>query len=158
MNDLAQMIGLSPDGDWDDELELAERCHTDSCGHVMSEGCHHKPDCPHYCEDGHFSGDDLVMAEIGTGWPARWETALEQRDEAISALALLVSEADYWSYEWSDGKGRSWRFSEIQPSLQRALQAAREIVSSTDHRTLQIVRRDYFDSLQRTALGLSKKP
>lgn len=100
MNDLAQIIGLSPDGDWEDEMELAERCHSDSCPHQMGEGCHHKPDCTHYCEDGHFSGDDMVMAEIGTGWPARWETTIE----AITPLL-----------EWAERVAHNYRVMRQEP-------------------------------------------
>lgn len=100
MNDLAQIIGLSPDGDWEDELELAERCHTDSCPHQMGEGCHHKPDCPHYCEDGHFSGDDMVMAEIGTGWPARWEVLREHVETLTDDIAYIDLALDIDDAEW----------------------------------------------------------
>lgn len=61
--------------------------------HVRETGCDRlrEADCPHHCEEGHFTGDDMVMAEIGTGWPAKWEAALAESETLRKALhALLV--------------------------------------------------------------------
>ena len=33
-------------------------------------GCHHSPGCTHYCEGGHFDGDDMAMNELA-GWSLR---------------------------------------------------------------------------------------
>lgn len=58
--------------------------------HVRETGCHHKPDCTHHCEEGHYTGDDMAMAEIGTGWPAKWEAALAESEALRKALGALV--------------------------------------------------------------------
>ena len=51
-------------------------------------------DCPHHCEEGHYSGDDMAMAEIATGWPARWEEALAERDAARAESERLREALD----------------------------------------------------------------
>ncbi len=48
-----------------------------------------------------------------------------ERDRLREALVSLVSEETYWSYAWSDGRGLSWNFHEMQPSHHEALLKAR---------------------------------
>lgn len=51
-----------------------------------------EPDCPHHCEEGHYTGDDMVMAEIGTGWPAKWEAAIAERERLLRRLRSMIED------------------------------------------------------------------
>jgi hypothetical protein len=68
---------------------------------AMGTDCQHKPGCPWYCVNS--------------------EAISRQRDFLGEALSLLINETEYWSYVWPDGKGRSWRFWEVQDSHASAL-------------------------------------